>query len=163
MGSSNNASKYAKWYVVHTYSGYENKVKTNLEKIIENRNLENLIIPGSVTSIGDAAFYLCTSLASVTFPNGVTSIGDVAFYACYGLTTVEIPASVTSIGKEAFTHCNALTNVTFATPDGWWYAETADATNGTTIPAYELGTPANAAEYLKSSISWNYWHHTEQE
>ena len=44
MGSSNNASKNAKWYVVHTYSGYENKVKTNLEKIIENRSLENLII-----------------------------------------------------------------------------------------------------------------------
>ena len=34
----------AKWYVVHTYSGYENKVKTNLEKIIENRSLEDLII-----------------------------------------------------------------------------------------------------------------------
>ena len=33
----------AKWYVVHTYSGYENKVKTNLEKIIENRGLEELI------------------------------------------------------------------------------------------------------------------------
>ena len=34
----------AKWYVVHTYSGYENKVKTNLEKIIENRHLEDLIL-----------------------------------------------------------------------------------------------------------------------
>ncbi len=34
----------AKWYVVHTYSGYENKVKTNLEKIIENRGLEDLIL-----------------------------------------------------------------------------------------------------------------------
>ena len=32
-----------KWYVAHTYSGYENKVKTNLEKIIENRNLGHLI------------------------------------------------------------------------------------------------------------------------
>ena len=31
------------WYVVHTYSGYENKVKVNLEKIIENRGLEHLI------------------------------------------------------------------------------------------------------------------------
>ncbi len=40
----NNVSKNAKWYVVHTYSGYENKVKTNLEKIIENRSLENLIL-----------------------------------------------------------------------------------------------------------------------
>ncbi|MDP4153485.1 MAG: transcription termination/antitermination protein NusG [Bacillota bacterium] len=33
----------AKWYVVHTYSGYENKVKTNLEKIVENRKLQELI------------------------------------------------------------------------------------------------------------------------
>ena len=32
-----------RWYVAHTYSGYENKVKTNLEKIIENRNLGHLI------------------------------------------------------------------------------------------------------------------------
>jgi len=44
MGSSNSSNKNAKWYVVHTYSGYENKVKTNLEKIIENRNFEDLII-----------------------------------------------------------------------------------------------------------------------
>lgn len=32
-----------RWYVVHTYSGYENKVKANIEKTIENRNLHNLI------------------------------------------------------------------------------------------------------------------------
>ncbi len=32
-----------RWYVAHTYSGYENKVKANLEKIIENRNLGHLI------------------------------------------------------------------------------------------------------------------------
>ena len=44
MASSNKSSKNAKWYVVHTYWGYENKVKTNLEKIIENRSLEDLII-----------------------------------------------------------------------------------------------------------------------
>ena len=44
MGSSNSSNKNARWYVVHTYSGYENKVKTNLEKIIENRNFEDLII-----------------------------------------------------------------------------------------------------------------------
>ena len=36
-------NKEHKWYVVHTYSGYENKVKTNLEKIIENRNLQDFI------------------------------------------------------------------------------------------------------------------------
>lgn len=35
-------SERARWYVVHTYSGYENKVKANIEKTIENRNLEAL-------------------------------------------------------------------------------------------------------------------------
>ena len=34
----------AHWYVVHTYSGYENKVKTDLDKTIENRHLEDLIL-----------------------------------------------------------------------------------------------------------------------
>ncbi len=34
----------AKWYVVHTFSGYENKVKTNLEKMVENRGLQNNIV-----------------------------------------------------------------------------------------------------------------------
>ena len=33
----------AKWYVVHTYSGYENKVASNLEKTVENRNLQDMI------------------------------------------------------------------------------------------------------------------------
>lgn len=37
-------SERARWFVVHTYSGYENKVKVNLEKTIENRNLQELIL-----------------------------------------------------------------------------------------------------------------------
>ena len=34
----------ANWYIVHTYSGYENKVKANIEKTIENRHLEDQIL-----------------------------------------------------------------------------------------------------------------------
>ena len=37
-------SNEPQWYVVHTYSGYENKVKANIEKIIENRSMENEIL-----------------------------------------------------------------------------------------------------------------------
>ncbi|MFA6309721.1 MAG: transcription termination/antitermination protein NusG [Clostridia bacterium] len=37
-------SEAAKWYVVHTYSGYENKVKANLEKIVENRGMQDYIL-----------------------------------------------------------------------------------------------------------------------
>ncbi len=43
-GSDSSANENAHWYVVHTYSGYENKVKANLEKTIENRHLENQIL-----------------------------------------------------------------------------------------------------------------------
>ena len=38
----------AKWYVVHTYSGYENKVKADIEKTIENRKLQDLILEVSI-------------------------------------------------------------------------------------------------------------------
>ena len=37
------AGEKARWYVVHTYSGYENKVKANLEKVVENRNLQEFV------------------------------------------------------------------------------------------------------------------------
>lgn len=43
MSDINEMNEGLKWYVAHTYSGYENKVKTNLEKIIENRGLGHLI------------------------------------------------------------------------------------------------------------------------
>ena len=43
MSDFNEQNVGARWYVAHTYSGYENKVKMNLEKIIENRGLQHLI------------------------------------------------------------------------------------------------------------------------
>ena len=75
---------------------------------------KNSIIPndGSVTSIGDYAFYNCSSLTSITIPDSVTSIGNSAFYWCRSLTSISIPDSVTSIGDSAFYDCNSLTSIT---------------------------------------------------
>ena len=69
-------------------------------------------IPNSVTSIGNYAFFRCSSLTSIEIPNSVTSIGGYAFYNCTGLTSIEIPNSVTSIGSSAFYKCSSLTSVT---------------------------------------------------
>ena len=67
----------------------------------------------SVTSIGNSAFYDCSSLTSVTIPESVTSIGESAFLECTSLTSITIPDSMTSIGWYAFSECSALTSITF--------------------------------------------------
>ena len=70
------------------------------------------VIPNSVTSIGDYAFYGCSGLTSITIPNDVTTIGNSAFSDCSGLTSVTIGNSVTSIGWGAFYGCSRLKSVT---------------------------------------------------
>ncbi len=70
--------------------------------------LQSIEIPNSVTSIGNYAFWNCTSLQNVNIPESVTSIGSFAFSNCSDLTTIEIPDSVKSIGEGAFTGCSQL-------------------------------------------------------
>ena len=65
----------------------------------------------SVTSIGEYAFYKCSSLKSITLPEGVTSIGYAAFGYCTSLTAITLPEGVTSIGGGAFSHCSSLTAI----------------------------------------------------
>ena len=67
---------------------------------------------GSVTAIGNQAFYQCATLETITIPNTVTYIGSSAFYYCQGLTSIEIPNSVTNIGSWAFHNCTVLESVT---------------------------------------------------
>ena len=78
----------------------------------ENVNIPAEIDGKSVTSIGDNAFYNCSSIISITIPNSVTSIGDYAFDWCLHLKSITIPNSVTSIGYSAFIECTSLTRIT---------------------------------------------------
>ena len=79
-------------------------------------NIREVIIEDEVTSIGNYAFYYCSSLAAVSF-NGqdtLKTIGNNAFSLCESLSSIKIPASVSSIGDSAFQNCTNLKEVTFA-------------------------------------------------
>ena len=56
----------AHWYVVHTYSGHENKVKANIEKIVENRNMQDLILDIEVPTEETVSPATVTLAASAT-------------------------------------------------------------------------------------------------
>ena len=73
--------------------------------------LFKIIIPNSVTSIGDLAFMDSNALSHIVISNSVTSIGDGTFYGCNSLTNIAIPDSVTSIGDIAFSGCRSLSNI----------------------------------------------------
>ena len=62
----------------------------------------SVVIPDTITCIGDYAFRDCSSLTSITIPNSVTSIGISAFNGCSSLNSITIPNSVINIGRFAF-------------------------------------------------------------
>lgn len=71
-----------------------------------------VVIPDSVTIIGDNAFKNCTGLTNITIPNSVTNIGLSAFECCSSLTNITIPGGVTVIGHNAFCNCRGLASIT---------------------------------------------------
>ena len=105
---------------------------------ISGKKIEgDLIIPDSVTRIGDYAFRGCSGLTSVTIPDSVTGIGWHAFEGCTGLTSVTIPDSVSSIGQYAFWSCSRLTSVTIGnsvTYIGEWAFKGCTGLTSITIP-----------------------------
>ena len=54
------------------------------------KTLGSIVLPDTITTIGNNAFANCTSLASVTIPNGVTEIGYQAFWGCDSLTDIYV-------------------------------------------------------------------------
>ncbi len=74
---------------------------------------KNSVIPtdGSVTAIGDYAFFGCTGLREIAIPTSVTHIGESVFYRCEQLSELVIPNSVRTVGDGAFSYCMDLTEV----------------------------------------------------
>ena len=82
-----------------------------------NESVTKIEIPAEiedipVVEIESSAFNGCANLTSIIIPDSITSIGDFAFENCSGLTSITIPDSVTSIGDHAFYNCSSLTSIT---------------------------------------------------
>ena len=114
-----NGNPFAYWNgkleCLSPYYIYEDDVLFNKDKSkiisFRNQNIKSYVIPSSVTSIGDSAFYGCRSLSEIVIPSSVTSIGKGAFSYCRSLSEIFIPSSVTSIGKGAFAICDSLSEI----------------------------------------------------
>ena len=78
---------------------------------LEWSNLQSVILPAGLKSIGNAAFQGCSNLKSINLPDGLQSIGGNAFYSCPGLTSIDLPDGLTSIGKWALRSCTSLESV----------------------------------------------------
>ena len=76
-----------------------------------NYNLKTILIPNSVTTIGDFAFNYCAGLTRIVIPDSVTTIGECAFQNCISLTDVTISNNVTNIKNYAFYNCASLTSI----------------------------------------------------
>ena len=75
---------------------------TGMTDVIIPESVTHNNITYSVTKIGEAAFYGCSSLISVHIPNTIIAIDLLAFYDCSSLATINIPNSVIKIGADAF-------------------------------------------------------------
>ena len=91
---------------MNDFNSYSTDAWRNYSSLIKTVTIED-----GVTTIGDYAFYGCTSLTNIVIPDGVTTIGDRAFPNCTSSTRVIIGDSVTSIGDWAFVGCTSLTGI----------------------------------------------------
>ena len=74
--------------------------------------IKEIILPNSITKIGDRAFQECATLTKINLGSGVEEIGNSVFYNAAKLVSIEIPANVRTLGRWIFEGCSNLATIT---------------------------------------------------
>ena len=121
--------------------------------------LRSVTFGNSVEKIMECAFQ-CTDLREVMIPNSVTTIGDGAFISCASLETLELPSGLTSIGKYAFEDCSSLKKVcSYATAPPVCGADNSFRPSADCV----LHIPKKTKEVYKESIGWKNFAYLEDD
>ncbi len=106
------AGDVASWCNIQFASGEANPLLNAKNWFINsNEQVTDLVIPASVTAIGQYAFYNFVGLKAVTLSGNISSIGQGAFYNCIAIERFTIGEGVTAIDANAFKSCNGLKEV----------------------------------------------------
>jgi|GEM_PF-5041394 hypothetical protein len=121
--------------------------------------LRSVTFGNSVEKIMECAFQ-CTDLREVMIPNSVTTIGDGAFISCASLETLELPSGLTSIGRYAFEDCSSLKKVcSYATAPPVCGADDSFRPSADCV----LHIPKKTKEVYKESIGWKNFAYLEDD
>lgn len=78
-----------------------------------NSMLEHITLPAGLTTLGTSVFRDCRALTSIDLPDGIETLGINTFEFCWSLQSVKLPAQLKTVGSYAFEQCRALQSLTF--------------------------------------------------
>ena len=101
----------AKWCEITFSNDWANPLCNGIDLYLNNKLVEDLIIPDGVKNIKNNSFIGCQSLKTLTMPNSVTTLGDNVFSSCRNLSTVNLSSGITYLNPRAFNGCQSLISI----------------------------------------------------
>ncbi len=111
IGSDDSAPFYSTSSKITSFT-FGNQVQTIPAYLCKNMSLlDTIVLPPSVSSLGQNAFMYCTNLKSINLPVTQKTLPVSFFEGCTALESIELPATLTTISTDAFYGCSKLANV----------------------------------------------------
>ncbi len=95
--------------VTYTVTSIDNQTTEEKKGVFASTyDIQSVIVPNSVTTIGADVFWSCMGLQEISLGNSVATIGDNAFQYCAALRSISLPNTLTSVGNHFLCHCNKI-------------------------------------------------------